>query len=520
MAEQNCLAGCVGNYVCGQPDFPGPAGQQAEAFAPWCWVSFGAGKNKITVGNESYESDPNTACIKSLEIGWVNTPSMKCEIIDEKGGTLAPVADAVRKCIKNGTKNAEGIGTTCTFQFGWIMTTCEGGQSKSHVIPSDIFKVTILKLEVNYSEGKIKYTFEAGALSDVEENARKDVNKGEDSKPVDIEAAIRSLCSEDPSINVRFAEITPDGKLKDVKFEWARVDKSPKASWQSDNMNRISVITKWLSAFRVKDGKCDKGLLLYFSPEKHNELIVLKDPMPAPGESRSCVGGGLEGANNTGKYGPLGTFIVNGGKCSTVIEFTPKMNIVNAIGGSVGSGGDTSGPNKSSSQYAENERCENLKKMGPEAGTQLQATITQQAFDAYGTKSANEQALKSETAHHRASVVTSVQTPGTEATIRILGNPSPRFCGIGAARNMSIVVINPFHIRGSNKCGDWLAYPGCNELFTNRLWMCRGINHSIQVGSYTTTIDAFLASPNIQLSSLEPLGGEGSGGPTIQNGCG
>lgn len=499
---------------------PGPAGQQAETFAPWCWITLGEGSSKITVGNESYSGDPNTACIKSMEIGWTDTPSMKCEIIDEKGGTLGAVADAIRKCIKTGKDAAGGVGTVCKFQFGWILTTCEGGARADHVIPSPTFELLVMKLDVNYSEGKIKYMIEGVALDKPEESGRDDHNKGEDPKPVDIETAIRSLCSRDPQINVRFAEITPDGRLKDVKFEWARLPESPKASWQSDNMNRISTITKWLSAFRVKDGKCDKGVIVYFAPDKPNELIILKDPMANPGESKSCTGGvDDKGNNESGKYGPLGTFIVNGGKCSTVIEFTPSMNIITAIAGSVGAGGDTSGPNKSSNQFAENERCDNQKKMGSEAGTQLQATITQQAFDAYGTRSANEEALRSEIAHHRASVVTSVQTPGTQATLKILGNPSERFCGFGAARNMSIVVINPFHIRNAGKCGDWLAYPGCNELFTNRLWMCRSINHSIQVGSYTTTIEAFLASPDIQLSSFEPLGGEGGGGPTLKNGC-
>jgi hypothetical protein len=182
-------------------------------------------------------------------------------------------------------------------------------------------------------------------------------------------------------------------------------------------------------------------------------------------------------------------------------------------------GGGTSGPNKSNSQFAEDERCENQKKQGTEAGTQLQATITQQAFDSYGTKVANEESLKSEIAHNRASVVTSIQNPGVTSQLRILGNPSDRFCNFGAARNLSIVVINPFHIRNMGQCGDWLAQPGCNELFTNRLWMCKSINHSISVGSYTTTIEAFLVAPSIQISGSDPLGGQGSGGPTLENNC-
>lgn len=513
MAESSCLAGCIANYNCGLLDVPGPAGQQAESFAPWCWITFGVGNKKITVGNESYEGDPNTACIKSMEIGWNDTPSMKCEIIDERGGTLGIVADALRKCLKAGKDKNGGVGTECEFQFGWIITTCEGGTSSSHVIPSKTFRLIVKKLDVNYSEGKIKYMIEGVAMDKLEEAARNDNNKGEELKPVEIEKAIRSLCSEDPAFNVRFCEITPDGKLKDVKFEWARLPDAPKASWQSDNQNRISTITKWLSPFRIKDGKCDKGVLLFFSPDKPDELIILKDPLPGPGESRSCIGGGGEKS----EWGPLGTFIVNGGKCSTVIEFTPTMDVVNAIT-SLAVGGGTSGPNKTRQQLAEEKRCENQQKQGVEAGTQLQATITQAAFQSYGVRSANEEALKSEIAHHRASTVTSVVSPGVKAQLKILGNPSERFCNFGACRNMSIVVINPFHLRNTSGCGDWLAYPGCNELFTNRLWMCQSINHSIGVGTYTTTIETMLVGP-VQISGLDPLGGSGGGGPQMQNTC-
>jgi hypothetical protein len=442
-----------------------------------------------------------------MEIGWTDTPSMKCEIVDERGGTLGIVANSIRKCIKGGI----GKGTMCEFQFGWILTTCSGRPKSSHVIPSKTFRLMIKKLDVSYSEGKIKYTIEGVALDKPYENSREDKTKGEDSKPVEIEQAINSLCSQDPPCTVRYVELTPDGKLKDVKFNWAPAGKI-KASWQTDNMNRISTITKWLSPFRIKDGKCDKGVVIYFSPDKPDELIIMKDPMPGPNESRQC-----SSKDARAEWGPLGTFIVNGGKCSTVIEFTPSMDIVSAIS-SMAAGGGTSGPNKSASQLAEDKRCDNQKGQGVEAGTQLQTTITQQAFDSYGSKTANDQALKSEIAHHRASLVTSINNPGVSAQLKILGNPDDRFCNFGASRNLAIVVINPYHIRSSGQCGDWLAYPVCNELFSNRLWMCRSINHSISTGSYTTTIEAYLVS-SVQVSAGDPLGGQGSGGPILDNTC-
>lgn len=514
MAEANCLAGCIGKYICTSLDLPGPAGEQADSFVPWCWIKLGDAEHEVTVGNESFRGDPNTACIKSMEIGWTNTPSMKCEIIDEAGGTLGVVADALRKCIKTEqNKGRSGVGASATFQFGWITARCESG--RPNLIPSKIFNLIINQFEVSYSEGKIKYTLEGSAYDKLYEVSRGQRNKGNDDIPVDIVQAIDSLCAQDPACRVRYVELQPDGKLKDVKFEWARTKDPPKATWQSDNLTRLSTIMKWLGPFRVKDGKCDKGLVPFFNPDKPDELIILKDPQPGPGEPRQCA---APGAGNDAEWGPLGTFIVNGGKCSTVIEFVPTMNIINAIT-SFPVGGSTSGPNKSSNQIAEEKKCQVQKPQGDEAGLQLQATITQQAFDSYGTKAANDENLKSEIAHHRASLTSGIINPGVKAQLKILGNPSAKFCNFGANRSVSIVVINPFHIRNGGFCGDWLAYPGCNELFTNRQWMATSINHSITTGSYTTTLEVTLVAQDIQVTAGEPLGGTGSGGPVLANTC-
>jgi len=494
MASPNCLAGCISNYLCKSLETP----PQAESFAPWCWVKFGQESNKITVGNESFVGDRNTAIIKSLEVGWENTPSVKVEIVDEAGGTLGAVADALRKCIKRVGKGSELI-----FQWGWIMSRCNS--PKPELIKSPTFRASIHQIDVNYSEGKIKYIIEAVAYDKLLEVMREDGIKGSDEYPTDIESAIENLCAQEPAIRVRYVELQPDGKLKDVKFEWARTKDPPIAVWQSDNLNRLSTIMHWLGPFRIKDGKCDKGIIPFFSPDKPDELVLLKDPQPGPGESQGC-------------QNSLGTFIVNGGKCSSVIEFTPTMNIINAIN-TFGVGGDTSGPNKSSNQFAENERCEDATKQGVEAGTQLQATITQQAFDSYGVKVANEENLKSEIAHNRANIVTSIVNPGVEADLKIVGNPDARFCQFQNSSVISVVVINPFAIRGPG-CGDWLAKPQCNELFTNRLWHIKAINHSITLGSYTTTLKIYITSQgSVNVSSGTPLGGLGSGGPILENTC-
>jgi hypothetical protein len=496
MASANCLAGCISGFLRSSLDLPGPAGDQGESFAPWCWVQLGAGASKITVGNESFGGDPNTAIIKSMEVGWVDTPSIKVEIVDEAGGTLGVVADAVRKCVKDVGQESDLI-----FQWGWVISDCKS--SKPRIVSSRTFRCIIIEFEVSYSEGKIKYVIEGAAKDKPYELEKRDETVGDDEYPADIEQAIQRLCSENPACTVRYMELQPDGKLKDVKFEWARVKDPPKATWQTDNLSRISIIMKWLGPFRVKDGKCDKGIIPFFSPDKPDELVLLKDPMPGPGES-------------LGREGSFGTYIVNGGKCSSVIEFTPKVNILGKFN-SVGAGGDTSGPNKSTNQFVEDKRCENQKKHGPNSGTQMQATITQQAFDSYGVKVANDENLKSEMAHNKAGML-KARHGGIEADLKILGDPRGDFTSPVFGKPISVVVINPFHLRGKG-CGDWLAYPGCNEIFSNRNYLIEGINHTISPGTYTTTIKLKLADHSVDISSMDPIGGVDSGGRPWKNNC-
>jgi len=499
MNEYNCLAGCVSNYLCGKLNSGGIAGEQADSFAPWVSVTLGEGADKITVGNESYTGDPNTACVKSFEVGWIDSPSASIEIIDEAGGSLGAVMDSLRKCVK-----FQGPGSTINFQFGWVITTCEGF---SKPISSLKFTSIAEQLEVIYSEGKIRYKITTAGVNAIDENMRKDKIQGEDDKPIDIEKAIAALCAEDPPIKVRYAEIQPDGELKDIKFKWARLKDPPKASWQSDNQNRMSVISKWLTPFRIQDGQCDKGIIILWAPTSHDELIILKDPSIGPGEPAKC--------NNT-----VGTYIVNGGKCSPVISFNPTVNIINALQTS-SAGGGTSGATKTDSNFAEDKKCKPSDgKQGDDVGTQLTSTISQQAHDSYGTDVAYEESLRSEIAHHKASKATSITGKEVTADLTFLGDPSPIYCQIIPGRTVSIVVINPFHIKeGKNSCGEWLAKPGCNNIFSNKNYMISGVNHSISAGSYTTTLKVYLAAPNVTLSPDEPLGGSGSGGPQLKNGC-
>jgi len=498
----DCLAGCISDYLTGSLVVPGPGGEQAESFAPWVWVRLGEEGKEITVGNESFSANPNTACIKSYEIGWVDTPRVTVEIVDEDGGRMGAIVDSIKKCMPS-----FGVGTEIISQFGWIVTTCEG---RSRRISSLKFKHQVIHVEMSYSEGKIKYRIEATANSPIFEDMREDNTKGEDDKKINIEQAIENLCSLPPAIRVRYVQRQKDGSLKDVKFKWKKFGEGgPKSTWQGDNQNRIASITKWMECFRIDDGsERGKGVIPLFSPTTYDELVLLEEPA---GPDESISGSGMS----------FGTYIVNGGKCSSVIEFNPTFNWARAVAG-FSAGGGTSGPATTNSNFHENVKTENQEKdHGSTAGLQQQVTISQQAWDAYGPKNAYLETMRSQQAHTQASRLTDINIAAIEADLRILGDPSENFCNFAAGRTISLVAINPFRIKGqtNNGCGDWLAEPGCNPILSNKNWLVNGINHSIKEGSYTTTLKLQLNEPGTNLRKNNPLGGSGSNGAEVKNTC-
>lgn len=507
MPEANCLAGCISDYYCSPLHRPGPAGEQAESFSPIVKVQIGE-LSLITVGNKSYPADPHTAVIKSYEIGWVDTQNLVIEILDEAGGRFGALIDGLRKCATT------GYGTEIKSQFGWVVTDCEGNSKQ---ILSPLIKSVFAGLEVNYSEGKIKYRLTGTANDPIYADMREDKNNGDDSKKMKLEDAIEQLCSIEPPLQVDFCERQPDGKLRCGKnmFDWEKFGKGgPKAVWQADNQNRIPTISKWIEGFRIKDGSPKgKGLILLLDSVTYDRLIILKDPTQDPGEGEPCAGN------------HLGTFIVNGGKCSSVIEFTPKFNWISGLA-NFNAGGETASAATSRPVFAEDQNGKTgnqEREHGHNVGLQQQTTITQQGWDAYGPQNAHYEFLTSQQRHNKANRIVEVNVQPITADLRILGDPRPQFVYSAEwiGQHVSIVAINPFHILGNDNggCGEWLAKPGCNQILSNKSWMVLAINHSIKEGSYTTTLKLTLAAPGIEVGHNDPLGGSGSMGPTVKNTC-
>jgi len=490
-----CRTGCIEQFVCGEINLP-HNNAQSEVFSPWVKAKFKSSDLEITVGNDSAVNLDNTVCIKSFEFGFSDGWTSTLEIIDEKGGAFPLFIDNIVKC----AEKAHISEVQVEMQWGWTSAACNGS---TPVITSPTIIGTGMHLEINQSGGVIKYNINIKCITDVSFAMREDAVFGESGKPMPLQNAIQELCKIEPIIEVEFARRSKDGKRING-FEWKGFgEKGPSGVWKASSLNRLSVISSWIESFNTSN---DKGIVLIMDSTKPNTLVLWEDLTNECNETSLC---------DTS----VGTFLVNAGGCSNVLEFNPTINWVGGFT-KQSSGGVAGGAIDSKPQLKEDGR-KPCSEQGKNVGIQETIIVSDFAVEAHGFKNAGNETNKAQSAHQHADIF-SAQSEPIEADLRIIGDPRPVFINIAQCigKFISIVAINPFHILGqSSSCGDWLASPGCNPILSNKNWMIKGINHSIQEGSYVTVLKLYLAAPGIKISKSDPLGGSGSGGYTPRNLC-
>lgn len=501
----NCLAGCIERYASGRMFSNAPDGVTGENFSPFIWAKINNGANYITVGNESYPNRPNKAAIKSIEFGFTNSLEGNIEIIDEEGSELSVFLDSVQKC-----GEFTSAGTTIEYAIGWVQTNCFGDKLPPRVSPT--FKSTISKIDTNLNNGVIRFQVSFTTGDKVTNQFRHDQVFGEEigGKDMSIEDAISQLAQIPPAINVRYARRNQSGDIVFVdSLKWANHgDKGPKAAWNADSQNKYSAIAKWIEPYRIDEGTKGKGVILLHDPSMPNDLIILEDPRPSDDEKTETEG--------------VGTFIVNGGNCSSVLEFNPIFNFISAMG-SLSSGGSTK-PFGTDPVVKEDPKSKQkcIQNGNKDVGNQQTVTITQSAAYTDG-KNASDEANKSQEAHLRANRLVSITPSPISAELKIVGNTDPRFFSFfsSVGTPISIIVISPNYISDvglGGGCGDFLKRTDCHPIFSNKSWMLMGLNHSVRDGSYVTTLKVILPAPSIDLCASSPLGGNDTGAQ-LKNTC-
>jgi hypothetical protein len=315
MAEQS-VSDTVLDALCkiDDPDRPYKLPLEGAVLTPWVRVTFRNSKTVVTVGNRSSPNNQNHAVIKDFEFGHEDGLDCRVTIIDEQGSSFVGFMNDMLKDI-NAANPKDAY--TMDVEFGWFGQACD--QSQRHR-KSQIYKIMCREIYANVHGGK--FTFEVVGRDITEpqfESKMSQIFYGVN-KPIPLTDAIRLLFTDTrfPPVvdSVKFLKVP---KLKngeaasedEIVFKVTNDTKGPLNKWICNSMNKIDVAHHWLKGYLTADDKAIRGG--YNSEVEGGEVIFWEDLRPNCGQTVPWD-----------EYS-LGTYIVNGGKKSTVLDFSTKV---------------------------------------------------------------------------------------------------------------------------------------------------------------------------------------------------
>lgn len=494
----NCLVGCVSQYQCSAL-FNTIEGHN---ISPCVKIFFDSPDDpSITVGNQSAPFTGNHAVVKSMEYssgGGGKGHLVKVDIADEQGGNFLEFAERINKCIEKSRQEYR-----MKVKFGWSVANCNG---RSEFIESPTLHFLPTTLSVDFSSGVTKFAIEGTDTLSASFGVHNDQVFGDDEHKMPLKQAIRKLAEEvEPSFLVRFERIVSGGTRSQWDFRGFPGD-GPEMTWEADSQHKLATIMKWIEPYMTDRGKGITPIWDTTAPEP--TLVLLEDPKPLCYENRDC--------NDV-----IASYVVNGGSCSPVIKFSPKLNWPFSAGNTlVAPTGNSGGPGTGETTKKDKSECSVQSR---ETGMQQSVSISRQAWETYGPKRATKETARTQNKHEIANKDQGILTQTISAELQIQGDPRPQFVDAVQWQNkyISLAVINPFHIDGgkNGECGDWTARPGCNNVLSNKRWRITGVNHTIKEGSYVTTFSLSLEAAEVDIAGGSPLGGPGSGGWVPPNTC-
>lgn len=505
-------------YACngGQYEFA----ESGHVLSPWVAIDFvdsdlsGSAGAAITVGNKSSGSTnpENCAVIKSFSLGHSDGFDVRVTIHDTQGGSFEQFMNHILQdwlCLKD--RNPATL--MMKIQFGWTKNGCYGPLPRAS---SPCYYVICDSVDVNYSEGKFIFDIVGkDTPSRMLEGALELQQGGEGENAMHLMHAMYKLMSDSspPNIALVTYKIMKDGVVVQAGYNPSstNVDDAPeiftgrdamerkfgpKGKWDAKNQDKLHAARRWMSECLSINGL---PWFARYNPEVlGGELVFWESKKPECAPQNDQFWDQL----------CLGTYIVNGGPASPVIEFNPKIRWdFGLVTGSGGAMGDL----KAKALEPEGSKnpghpCLPKEKVEGAGGAQ-QTTTSETQQDRLGQNSDKEVA-DSEIKDKKATQIS--YTNGISADLVIVGDPT--FCPPIEAINIktiSIIVINPFYIMRNNgsACGDWLSLPPVNGVLSNKAWIIKSINHTIEAGKYTTTIGVELTVPGVDYPSGNPWGG-------------
>jgi hypothetical protein len=469
----------------------------AATMSPWVQISFKLSGVNVTVGNRSSPQNNNTAVIKEFEMAVETTMDCRVTILDEEGSSFAGV---IVDLLKNSI-NTTPVLFSVQMQFGWALNSCPSGTSS---IPSKTYFGFCRSIDTNFTNGVFRFTLVIQHMLQIMSSEfRADTPIGTNQNEVSLTSAINQLLTNgNPSVgSVQFLTCNPNGTFASTVFANGNTE-GPLGTWLPNSMDKMNAVLAWLSQNGATINK--KAITpLANTLDSGGQIIFLEDRRPTCAETVS--------SSNC-----LGTYIVNGGCASNVLEFNPRINWhfagMTAPGGGTGLGTPQANPNGGANPGREG--CPTLLRAAiPNTGSTNSVSIDESNFN-NNLEQAGQVAQLAQDVQQRA---ISIKVDPFSVDLVIVGDPTlianPQNV---YGKNVNIIFINPQYLSGQGgSCGSWLASPLTNPIFTNNSYIVRGLVHRIAEGKFTTTLRLYLTLPAIDINVGQPLGGAGSNGPVL-----
>lgn len=470
---------------------------------PFVMVTFG--DFKITNSNLGYNGEDARACIKSFQFGKSvgNGTGFKVEIITEEYKTMIQIIKILNT---SKTKAAEDA-HKASCEFGWIKRSCMNAIkfiSNAQYGGKLIFLVQTV--ESNFENGVYKISVECCDLFQRTNQQAQGLSEfGQDDSKMSLKQALDKMWT-NPKFHPNVDRIefkTFDNKEKagsGPQYSFKNSDggaNGPYASFQSKEKNKLSTTRDWINSVLTDS---DKGIMQQFENEDQWTLVFQEDVFD-------------DSVSKCEKS--LGSFVVNGGNCSPVISFSPKINWITQ---NTGSGAADAGASSVDATRADNEKIANPKwsKIEQVGGNQTQTVSN--SDKQWRTPKVQSYNLQKSVMEHGHATKSYEIAGAIEAELTIQGNPKFSYnfgdSGIVGAF-VSIAVLNPAVVRERQSLDKtecvWLEESPVNEVLSNSGWLVKGVDHQISDGKYVTTFKLTLQAPNDVLSYDDTLGGTPDG---------
>ena len=504
--DTDCFVGCLANYGLNSRSVKRP--ESGHVLAPWVIVEFKGSGSVITVGNESAPDvkPKHTAVIQSFEFGYHDGMKVNLTIQDQQGGSFVTFCEHLFKdwiCSERGVPPAAEM----QFQFGWCKAGCNG------ILPeasSPCYCALVDSVETNFREGKFVAQLTGVDLgTTMFEGISDKIRGGLGQEGECLTQAIRKLLIESEPPNVKKVDflrmengvITPAG----FEIEHCGFSSGPKGKWIANGRDKLTIAKNWIDGWR--SDKKHGWMMQYDSTYPGGRIIFWEDRRP------KCKAE----SDEYWEKNSIGTYVVNGGKSSPVIEFNPKIkwNFSTLISGGGAISNETTAPLADTGGAGDNAGGRTSKTPGrrecftltraamPGAGKTMQATNTENHKNIEGKNAVDRQ----HKGYDAALKALKVLHDNITADLVIVGDPTLLPPNEAIARNCTIIFINPFYLQEGTGCQDWtVSEPPCNEVLTNKAWQIKQVTHRIEAGRFTTTLEVYLAAPGIDGDRLEPLG--------------